>query len=184
MDEQSQARWYVVHTYSGYEGKVGEDIRKSVENNKNYEGKVLDVCIPSEEVTEIRRGKKYKVSRKFFPGYVLVKMVLSNETRLMVRNTRGVTGFVGPGGEPVPLTDAEFERMTSYIPPEDGPKYRLDFEVGDNVLVRNKEGGIDIEGVVESIDPENNKATVYKVVLNKKITLECDIADIKPIGKE
>lgn len=177
MDEQTQARWYVVHTYSGYEGKVGEDIRKSVENNKNFEGKVLDVCIPSEEVTEIRRGKKYKVSRKFFPGYVLVKMILSNETRLMVRNTRGVTGFVGPGGEPVPLTDEEFERMTSYIPPENEPNYRLEFKVGDKVAVRG-----DMECIVESIDPENNKVTVSRVVVNKKITLECDIADIEPLG--
>ena len=101
-----RARWYVVHTYSGYENKVKATIEKSVEN-RNLQDLVLDIQVPMEEVVEEKDGKQKVVSKKKFPGYVLVKMLMSDESWYVIRNTRGVTGFVGPGSKPVPLTDEE-----------------------------------------------------------------------------
>lgn len=103
-----RARWYVVHTYSGYENKVKATIEKSVEN-RNLQDLVLDIQVPMEEVVEEKDGKQKVVSKKKFPGYVLVKMLMSDESWYVIRNTRGVTGFVGPGSKPVPLTNEEVE---------------------------------------------------------------------------
>ena len=106
-DHVETPHWYVVHTYSGYENKVKTNLEKSVEVNASLQDKILEVFIPLEEVVEIRNGKRRVVQRKIFPGYVMVKMIMTNEAWYMVRNTRGVTGFVGPGSKPVPLSEAE-----------------------------------------------------------------------------
>ena len=105
-----QARWYVVHTYSGYENKVASSIENAVENRKLHD-LICEVRVPSETVTEIKDNKKREVERKIFPSYVLIKMVMNDETWYVVRNIRGVTGFVGPGSKPVPLTDEEVARL-------------------------------------------------------------------------
>ena len=102
----SEANWYVVHTYSGYENKVKANIEKTIEN-RHLEDQILEVRVPMQDVVEMRNGAKKQVSKKLFPGYVLINMVMNDDTWYVVRNTRGVTGFVGPGSKPVPLTAEE-----------------------------------------------------------------------------
>ena len=109
-----EAKWYVVHTYSGYENKVKANIEKIVENRK-MQDYILDVVVPMEEQIEIKDGKKRATLKKVFPGYVLVKMVMTDESWYVVRNTRGVTGFVGPGSKPVPLSDEEIRRWAEQV---------------------------------------------------------------------
>ena len=105
----AEASWYVVHTYSGYENKVKVDIEKSVENRK-LQDQILEVSVPTQPVTELRNNVEKTIERKMFPGYVLIRMIMNDETWYVVRNTRGVTGFVGPGSKPVPLSEEESRR--------------------------------------------------------------------------
>ena len=106
----SEANWYVAHTYSGYENKVKANIEKTIEN-RHLQDQILEVLVPMEDVQEERNGVKKQVQRKMFPGYVLVNMIMNDDTWYVVRNTRGVTGFVGPGSKPVPLTEAEIKAL-------------------------------------------------------------------------
>ena len=126
----AEAKWYVAHTYSGYENKVKADIEKTIEN-RNMQDVIQEICVPMEEVVEIKDDQKKTVMRKLFPGYVIVKMIMTDESWYVVRNCRGVTGFVGPGSKPVPLTEQEIINM--------GLEKRtitLDFEVGDKIRVK------------------------------------------------
>ena len=111
-----EAKWYVVHTYSGYENKVKEDLEKTVEN-RNLQDMILEVKYPTEEVVEIKDAKRKVVQRKVYPGYVMIKMIMNDKTWYVVRNTRGVTGFVGPGSKPIPLTDEEVTAPSSWTSP-------------------------------------------------------------------
>ena len=106
----SEAKWYVVHTYSGYENKVKANIEKTIEN-RHLEDQILEVRVPLEDVVEMRNGVSKQVQRKMFPSYVLINMVMNDDTWYVVRNTRGVTGFVGPGSKPVPLTEEEMKPL-------------------------------------------------------------------------
>ena len=106
----SEAQWYVVHTYSGYENKVKVDIEKTIEN-RGLQDQILEVSVPLEEVIELKNGTQKQVERKMFPGYVLIRMIMNDDTWYVVRNTRGVTGFVGPGSKPVPLTAEEISNL-------------------------------------------------------------------------
>ena len=106
----SEAEWYVVHTYSGYENKVKANIEQTIEN-RNLQDQILEVQVPMEDVVEVKNGAKKQVSRKLFPGYVLIKMIMNDVTWYIVRNTRGVTGFVGPGSKPVPLSEDEMRPL-------------------------------------------------------------------------
>ena len=108
----TEANWYVVHTYSGYENKVKANIDKTIEN-RHLEDQILEVRVPLEDVTEVKNGVRKQVSKKMFPGYVLIHMIMNDDTWYVVRNTRGVTGFVGPGSKPVPLTEEEMETIRS-----------------------------------------------------------------------
>ena len=167
-----QALWYVVHTYSGYENKVATDLVKQVENN-GMGDLIQDVKVPIEEVVEIRNGKPHTIQHKLFPGYVLVKMIKTTETWYVVRNTRGVTGFVGPGSEPIPLTDEEFERMTSC----QGP-IRIDLQVGDNVRIKtgSDENAI---GTIEEINAEEHKVKVSIEIFSRKVVEEYDVSEVE-----
>ena len=122
------AKWYVVHTYSGYENKVATSIENAVENRKLHD-LIQEVRVPTETVVEIKDDKKREVERKLFPSYVLVKMIMTDDSWYVVRNIRGVTGFVGPGSKPVPLTDEEVARLGV-----DTGKVEVNFAVGDSVL--------------------------------------------------
>lgn len=127
---KANAKWYVAHTYSGYENKVATDILKTVEN-RGMADIIQEVRVPMEEVIEIKDNQKKVVERKIYPGYVMVKMIMTDESWYVVRNTRGVTGFVGPGSNPVPLSEAEVEGMGL-----ERRTIQLDFGVGDNIRVK------------------------------------------------
>lgn len=131
QSREDEGMWYVVHTYSGYENKVKDTLEKSIPSNgmKDY---IFEVRVPVEEVTEIKKGKLVKVTRKIFPGYVLVRMIKTNQSWYVVRNTRGVTGFVGPDGQPVALTEAEIEMMLN--PRSAGTE--CDLSIGESVLIK------------------------------------------------
>ena len=171
-DRDTEARWYVVHTYSGYENKVAQNLETIVENRRLQE-LIHEVKVPVELVPDIKDGKEREVERKLFPGYVLVKMVMTDDSWYIVRNTRGVTGFVGPGSEPIPLTDEEYERMTSCQ-----GTIRIDLEPGDNVRI--KSGSVENAiGTVEEINAEEHKVKVSIEILNRKTTVEYDISEVE-----
>ena len=154
MADFSDAKWYVVHTYSGYENKVATDLETIVEN-RGFQDLIHDIKIPTEKVVEIKEdGTQKEVERKIFPGYVLVKMIVTDESWYVVRNVRGVTGFVGPGSKPVPLTDAEVESLGV-----EKRSVEINYKVGDNVKVIDSplEG---YTGVVDEIDIENNTVKI------------------------
>lgn len=147
------AKWYVIHTYSGYENKVAQNIERVVENRKLHD-LILEVRVPTEKVTEITDGKTKEVERKTFPGYVLLKMVYTDDSWYVVRNTRGVTGFVGPASEPTPLSEEEVKALGVEI-----SSVKVNFEVGDQVKVSGTamDGFV---GIVQKIDIENSTVDV------------------------
>ena len=121
VEKSHEAKWYVAHTYSGYENKVKVDIEKTIENRKLHD-QIFEVLVPLQEVVELRDGKKKSVSKKIFPGYVLINMIMNDATWYVVRNTRGVTGFVGPGSKPVPLTEKEIKNLGIKLANKDDAK--------------------------------------------------------------
>ena len=125
----AEAKWYVAHTYSGYENKVKADLEKTIEN-RHLEDEILEVRVPMQEVVEMKNGAKKTVQKKLFPGYVLVNMIMNDDTWYVVRNTRGVTGFVGPGSKPVPLSEAEMKPLGIK-----SDNASIDFTEGDTIVV-------------------------------------------------
>ncbi|MCI8520666.1 MAG: transcription termination/antitermination protein NusG [Clostridia bacterium] len=167
------AKWYVAHTYSGYENKVKDNIEKTVEN-RGMQDLILDVRVPTEDVIEEKGDEKKVVKRKIFPGYVVIKMVLTDESWYVVRNTRGVTGFVGPGSKAVPLSDAEVERMgVEIIRMKD-----IDFDIGDNVSIKSgpMEG---FSGKVTSINNETRKINVAVSMFGRETPVEIDYTQVE-----
>lgn len=169
-----QALWYVVHTYSGYENKVAQNLTTIVENRRLQE-LIQEVKVPTEIVPDVKDGKTREVERKLFPGYVLVKMVMTDDSWYIVRNTRGVTGFVGPSSKPVPLTEAEVEALGV-----DTREIHVDYEVGDSVEILSGplEGFV---GVVESIDRGNGKVNVKVSMFGRETPAELELAQVKPV---
>lgn len=167
-------KWYVVHTYSGYENKVAQNIEKVVEN-QGFGDLIFEVKIPTETVVEYKNDKKREVERKIFPGYVLVKMILTDDSWYVVRNTRGVTGFVGPSSKPVPLTEEEVAALGVEV-----REAAIDYQVGENVEVASGplEGFI---GVVESIDLDNQKVKVKVSMFGRETTAELELVQVKPL---
>lgn len=166
-----QARWYVVHTYSGYENKVASSIENAVENRKLHD-LICEVRVPSETVTEIKDNKKREVERKIFPSYVLIKMVMNDETWYVVRNIRGVTGFVGPGSKPVPLTDEEVARLGV-----EKNEIEVNFEVGDNVSIID--GYFDgFIGKVTSIEKEKGIVRLTVSMMGKDVPVELSLDQV------
>lgn len=166
-------RWYVVHTYSGYENKVAGNIEKVIENPR-FRDLIVDVSVPTETVVEVKDNKKREVERKIFPGYVLVKMILTDESWYVVRNTRGVTGFVGPASKPVPLTDAEVSSLGI-----GNRSVELSYAVGDlvSIIAGPLEG---FDGTVESIDVPNNKVRVIVSMFGRNTPVELELEQASP----
>lgn len=178
----AEANWYVVHTYSGYENKVKVDIEKTIENRK-LQDEILEVRVPLEDVVEMRNGAKKQVSRKMFPGYVLIHMIMNDDTWYVVRNTRGVTGFVGPGSKPVPLTPAEMKPLGIQIGGEQQEtpareKIELDIEVGDMIVVTSGawEG---TTSAVTAINESKQTVTIEVEMFGRATSVEIDFLDIK-----
>lgn len=181
-DITSEARWYVAHTYSGYEKKVKMDIENTVKN-RHLEDQILEVCIPLENVVEVKNGKEKEADRKLFPGYVLVHMYMNDDSWYVVRNTRGVTGFVGPGSKPVPLTDKEVAALGISAAPKGEEAKKIvvvDFEVGDMVKVISGawEGK---ESVVKAINPAKGSLTVTFDFFGRETPVELNFAEVKRI---
>ena len=168
----SEAKWYVVHTYSGYENKVKANIEKTIEN-RHLEDQILEVRVPMQDVVEMRNGAKKQVSKKLFPGYVLINMVMNDDTWYVVRNTRGVTGFVGPGSKPVPLTEAEMLPLGI-----SNENVVIDFAVGDSVVVI---GGVwkDTVGMIQSINENKQCVTINVDLFGRETPVEISFTEIK-----
>ena len=168
-----EAQWYVVHTYSGYENKVKANIEKSVEN-RGISDLITDVRVPTEDVVEKKGATEKVVKRKVFPGYVIIKMIMTDESWFVVRNTRGVTGFVGPGSKPVPLSDAEVERMGV----ETIRMAAIDFTVGDEVSIKSgpMEG---FSGKITNIDEATRKVNVSVSMFGRETPVEIDYTQVE-----
>ncbi len=169
----AEAHWYVVHTYSGYENKVKANIDKTIEN-RHLEDQILEVRVPMQDVVEMKNGANKTVSKKMFPGYVLIHMVMNDDTWYVVRNTRGVTGFVGPGSKPVPLTDMEMKPLGIKTTAD----VEVDFEEGDMVIVT---GGVwkDTVGVIRSMNLSKQIVTINVELFGRETPVEISFADIK-----
>ena len=171
------AKWYVVHTYSGYENKVAATIQKTVEN-RHLEDLIIDIRVPMENVTEIRdNGEKKEVERKLFPGYVLIKMIMNDDSWYVVRNTRGVTSFVGPGSKPVALTEQEVASLGM-----EKLEVKLSYQVGDSVKVIDGplEGFI---GTVDEIDVENRTVKVTVSMFGRGTPAELKFGQVAALEK-
>ena len=166
-----EVKWYVVHTYSGYENKVKANIEKIIENRGMHE-LITQVVVPVQDTTEIKNGRKKAVQRKVFPGYVLLNMIMNDETWYVVRNTRGVTSFVGPGSKPVPLTDKEVESMGIEL-----PKETIDLAVNDSVRVISGPFETSI-GSIKEVNQNKRTVVVRLSIFGRETPLEMDFSQV------
>lgn len=174
QEENAEPRWYVVHTYSGYENKVKTDLEKTIKN-RELEDFFFDIVVPMEEQIEIKEGKRKTNLKKVFPGYVLIKMIVTEESWYIVRNTRGVTGFVGSGTDPIPLTNEEIRNMgfeTSVV--------NVDYDVNDTVRVVNGPLATFI-GTVQEINKEKNKVKVLVSMFGRETPVELEFSQVEKI---
>ena len=171
----AEAHWYVVHTYSGYENKVKANIDKTIEN-RHLEDQIIEVRVPMQDVTELKDGVRKTSSKKMFPGYVLINMVMNDDTWYVVRNTRGVPGFVGPGSKPVPLTDAEMRPLGIKT-----DNVVVDFDEGDTVAVI---GGVwkDTVGVIQTMNHNKQSVTINVELFGRETPVEISFADVKKMN--
>lgn len=169
-----ESRWYVVHTYSGYENKVASNLETTVENRQLHD-LIQEIRVPTETVTEVKDGKQREVERKIFPGYVLVKMVMTDESWYIVRNIRGCTGFVGPTSDPIPLTDAEVARLGV-----EQKEVEVSYAVGDSVQIIDGplEGFV---GTVEELDAEKNSVRVMVSMFGRETPVELELNQVETV---
>ena len=168
----SEAKWYVVHTYSGYENKVKANIDKTIEN-RHLEDQILEVRVPMQEVVEIKNGTQKASQKKMFPGYVMIHMIMNDDTWYVVRNTRGVTGFVGPGSKPVPLTDAEIDALGIM-----DAEVVANYEVGETIVVTSG-AWKDTVGMVKEVNSQKQTLTIYVELFGRETPVEIHFSEIK-----
>ena len=170
-----EAKWYVVHTYSGYENKVASNLEKTVENH-SLQNLIFEIRVPTEKVTEVAaNGKTKEVERKIFPGYVIVKMILTDESWYAVRNIRGCTGFVGPNGKPTPLTEEEVAALGV-----EKREVEVNYDVGD--MVRIIDGPLEnFSGHVDEVDREKNKVRVTISMFGRETSVEVGFDQGAPV---
>ncbi len=174
QNEDLVPRWYVIHTYSGYENKVKTDLEKTVKN-RELEDYFFEIVVPMEEQIEIKEGKRKTNLKKVFPGYVLIKMIVTDSTWYIVRNTRGVTGFVGSGTNPIPLTDDEIRAMGF-----DAVPVNVDYDVNDSVKIIN--GALEgFVGTVEEINKEKGKVKVIVSMFGRETPVELEFAQVQKV---
>ena len=176
-ENKLEPKWYVVHTYSGYENKVKTDLEKTIKN-RELEDYFFNIVVPMEEQVEIKDGKRKTNLKKVFPGYVLIKMIVTEESWYIVRNTRGVTGFVGSGTDPIPLTDAEIRNMGF-----DEVPVNIDYDVNDNVQVVNGplEGFV---GTVQEINKEKQKVKVLVSMFGRETPVELEFSQVQKVNQK
>ncbi len=171
-ETNNAAKWYVLHTYSGYENKVANSIQTIVEL-RSLQDKICEVRIPMETVTELKNGEEVSVERKLFPGYVLINMVVNDDTWILIRGIRGVTGFVGPEGEPTPLTEAEMASLGIAR-----QEVALPYAQGDNVKIID--GAFkDFIGTVDTVDVAAGKVRVIASMFGRETPVELDLAQVQ-----
>lgn len=175
QENEEKANWYVIHTYSGYENKVKTDLEKTIKN-RELEDFFFNIVVPMEEQVEIKDGKRKTNLKKVFPGYVLIKMIVTEESWYIVRNTRGVTGFVGSGTDPIPLTEAEIRNMGF-----DDVPVNVDYDINDTVQVVNGplEGFV---GVVQEINQEKQKVKVLVSMFGRETPVELEFAQVQKVN--
>ncbi len=168
----AEAQWYVVHTYSGYENKVKANIEKTIENRK-LQDQILKVSVPLQDVIETKNGVKKRVQKKMFPGYVLLNMVMNDDTWYVVRNTRGVTGFVGPGSKPVPLTEQEMKNMGIT-----GEALNVDFIEGETVTVISG-AWVNTQGVIKAVNAAKQTLIISVDMFGRETPVELGFNEVK-----
>ena len=172
QEKDMQPKWYVVHTYSGYENKVKTDLEKTVKN-RELEDYIFDIVVPMEEQIEIKDGKRKTNLKKVFPGYVLVKMIVTEESWYIVRNTRGVTGFVGSGTDPIPLTEEAIRKMGFEL-----TEINVDYDINDSVKILN--GPLEnFVGVVQEINKEKHKVKVLVSMFGRETPVELEFSQVQ-----
>ena len=191
-----EKKWYIIHTYSGYEKKVATDLEKRIQS-LNLTDRVFRVLVPEEEVLEEKRGKMVKVPRKLFPSYVMIEMLsvkeenelglgyrVDSDAWYVIRNTNGVTGFVGVGSDPIPLSDEEASELLAKVGIDTNEEqktfYKIDFEIGDKVVV-TKETFLDQEGEITDIDYEHGRVTVMLEVFGRLTPVELEYNEISKL---
>jgi len=169
----AEAKWYVIHTYAGYENKVAGNLEKLVENRK-MQDLIHEIKVPTETVVEIKDNKKKEVERKVFPGYVMVKMIVTDESWYVVRNVHGCTGFVGPASKPVPLTDEEVRRLGV-----ETVSVEVSYKVGDNIKI--VDGPLTgFTGIVDEIDLANNQVKITISMFGRETPVELELDQVEP----
>lgn len=179
-DTALKFRWYVVHVYSGFEKKVAGAIREKAES-MGLGGQFADILVPTEEVVEVSRGRKVNTERKFFPGYVLVKMALTDESWHMVKNTPKVTGFLGGGTKPVPMSEAEAQRLISQM--QEGiehPKSAISFDIGEQVRVADGPFA-SFNGTVEEVDEEKQRLKVSVSIFGRATPVDLEFSQVEKL---
>ena len=176
-------RWYIVHAHSGFEKKVAQSIRETAAQN-GISHLIEEVVVPVEEVVEVRRGKKVAAERKFFPGYVMIKMELNDETWHMVKNTQKVTGFLGHGGKgrPVPITEKEADAIFAQVRDGlDNPKSQISFDIGENVKITD--GPFEsFVGLVESVDDEKSRVKVSVSIFGRATPVDLEYSQVEKVA--
>lgn len=171
----ADARWYIIHTYSGHENKVAKQLMQRIES-MGFANRIFDIIVPTRDTIKVTHGKKETVKEKIFPGYVLVKMILDNESWLLVRTTQGVTAFIGAGNKPTPISEKEVEAIQKFMTMEE-PLYKTTFSVGEAVKVIDGPFA-DFLGSIESIDETKGKLKVLVSIFGRETPVELDFLQV------
>lgn len=178
VPEPENTKWYVIHTYSGHENKVATTLKQRVDT-MNLNGRVFDIVVPTRNIVTVKHGKKEEQKEKIFPGYILVKMVLDDETWLAVRTTQGVTAFVGAGTKPTPISEKEVETILKFMALE-APKYKASFSVGEAVKIIDGPFA-DFLGSIDSIDEAKGKIKVLVSIFGRETPVELDFLQVQKL---
>jgi len=176
--ERGEKRWYVIHTYSGYEDHVAENLKQRIET-LDMKDKIFNVLVPKETHIEIKNGKRRTVERKIFPGYILVEMLITEDSWYVVRNTPNVTGFIGFGSVPTPISEEEVKAIKKRMGVEE-PKFKIEFKVNENVRITDGPFK-DMDGLVSEIDEEKGKVKVLVSIFGRETPVELDFLQVKKI---
>jgi transcriptional antiterminator NusG len=178
VSASDKGKWYIIHTYAGHENKVERSLKQRVESMK-FTDRVFDIIVPTRNTIKVSQGKKETVKEKIFPGYVLVKMILDDETWIMVRSTPGVTSFIGAGNKPTPISDKEVEAIQKFMKLEE-PMYKVQFSVGEAVKITDGPFS-EFLGTIESIDDARGKVKVLVSIFGRETPVELDFLQVKKI---